>query len=357
MKSDPMESAAEAQPMDTTAKHHHAPHPVGPEADLAAVRELAEARRLMLGEIEKRIVGQRSVVDHLLVALFARGHCLFVGVPGLAKTLLISTVAEVLNLSFNRIQFTPDLMPSDITGTDVLEEDHTTGRRTFRFVQGPIFANLILADEINRTPPKTQAALLQSMQEYRVTAGGQTYPLELPFLVFATQNPIEQEGTYPLPEAQLDRFMFYVNVHYPSAEEEVEIVRSTTTAQRRALERVLSPHKIRELQELVLRVPAADHVIRHAVELVRLTRPKEPGAPDFVRDLVEWGAGPRASQYLILGAKARAILDGRMAAAVEDVRALAKPVLVHRVITNFRAESDNVSAEDVVTRLLETVKE
>ena len=343
--------------MDTTAKPHHAPHAVGPEADLAAIRELAEARRLLLAEIEKRIVGQRAVVDHLLVALFARGHCLFVGVPGLAKTLLISTVAEVLNLSFNRIQFTPDLMPSDITGTDVLEEDHTTGRRTFRFVQGPIFANLILADEINRTPPKTQAALLQSMQEYRVTAGGQTYPLELPFLVFATQNPIEQEGTYPLPEAQLDRFMFYVNVHYPSAEEEVEIVRSTTTAQRRVLERVLSPHKIRELQDLVLRVPAADHVIRHAVELVRRTRPKEPGAPEFVRDLVEWGAGPRASQYLILGAKARAILDGRMAASVEDVRALAKPVLVHRVITNFRAESDNVTAEDVVTRLLETVKE
>ncbi len=344
--------------MDTTAKHHHpVPHAVGPEADLAAVRELAEARRLMLAEIEKRIVGQRSVVDHLLVALFARGHCLFVGVPGLAKTLLISTVAEVLNLSFNRIQFTPDLMPSDITGTDVLEEDHTTGKRTFRFVQGPIFSNLILADEINRTPPKTQAALLQAMQEYRVTAGGQTYPLDLPFLVFATQNPIEQEGTYPLPEAQLDRFMFYVNVHYPSAEEEVEIVRSTTVAQRRVLERVLSPHKIRELQDLVLRVPAADHVIRHAVDLVRLTRPKEPGAPDFVRDLVEWGAGPRASQYLILGAKARAILDGRMAAAVEDVRALAKPVLVHRVITNFRAESDNVTAEDVVTRLLETVKE
>ncbi|HEX9291404.1 MAG TPA: MoxR family ATPase [Anaeromyxobacteraceae bacterium] len=343
--------------MDSPLTHPHPPpHAVGPEADLAAVRELAEARRLMLGELEKRIVGQRSVVDHLLVALFARGHCLFVGVPGLAKTLLISTVAEVLNLSFNRIQFTPDLMPSDITGTDVLEEDHTTGRREFRFVQGPIFANLILADEINRTPPKTQAALLQAMQEYRVTAGGETYPLDLPFLVFATQNPIEQEGTYPLPEAQLDRFMFYVNVHYPSTEEEVEIVRSTTTAVRRTLERVLSPHKIRELQELVLRVPAADHVIRHAVELVRMTRPKEPGTPDFVKELVEWGAGPRASQYLILGAKARAILDGRMAASIEDVRALAKPVLVHRVITNFRAESDNVSAEDVVTRLLERVK-
>jgi MoxR-like ATPase len=341
--------------MDTMTTHPP-PLPPSPDADLAAVRELAEARRLLLGEIEKRIVGQRGVVDHLLTALFARGHCLFVGVPGLAKTLLISTVAEVLNLSFNRIQFTPDLMPSDITGTDVLEEDHTTGKRAFRFVQGPIFANLILADEINRTPPKTQAALLQAMQEYRVSAGGETYPLDLPFLVFATQNPIEQEGTYPLPEAQLDRFMFYVTVQYPSAEEEVEIVRSTTTAARRALTRVLSPHKIRELQDLVLRVPAADHVIRHAVELVRLTRPKEPGAPDFVKELVEWGAGPRASQNLVLGAKARAILDGRMAASVEDVRALAKPVLVHRVITNFRAESENVKSEDVVTRLLEKVR-
>ncbi len=245
-----------------------------PEADLAAVERLAQARRLLLAEIEKRIVGQKEVVEHLLIALFARGHCLFVGVPGLAKTLLISTVAEVLNLTFNRIQFTPDLMPSDITGTDVLEEDHTTGRRAFRFVKGPIFANLLLADEVNRTPPKTQAALLQAMQEYRVTAGGQTYPLDLPFLVFATQNPIEQEGTYPLPEAQLDRFMFYVNVHYPSAEEEVEIVRATTGAVRPVLQKVLSPMAIRELQDLVMRVPAADHVIRHAVELARLSRPR-----------------------------------------------------------------------------------
>jgi MoxR-like ATPase len=342
--------------MEPTLTTHPPPHAHAPQDDLSAVKELAEARRLLLGEIGKRIVGQREVVDHLLISLFARGHCLFVGVPGLAKTLLISTVAEVLNLTFNRIQFTPDLMPSDITGTDVLEEDHTTGRRTFRFVQGPIFANLILADEINRTPPKTQAALLQAMQEYRVTAGGQTYSLDLPFLVFATQNPIEQEGTYPLPEAQLDRFMFYVNVHYPSAEEEVEIVRSTTIATRRALTRVLSPHQIRDLQELVLRVPTADHVIRHAVELVRLTRPKEPGAPAFVKDFVEWGAGPRASQYLVLGAKARAILDGRMAASVEDVRALARPVLQHRVITNFRAESDSVKPEDVIDRLLEQVK-
>ena len=303
--------------------------------DLRAVQELAEARRLLVSEIEKRIVGQREVVDTLLVSLFARGHCLFVGVPGLAKTLLISTVADVLDLSFNRIQFTPDLMPSDITGTDVLEEDHTTGRRTFRFVRGPIFANLLLADEINRTPPKTQAALLQAMQEYRVTAGGETYPL---------------------PEAQLDRFMFYVAVSYPSADEELEIVRSTTIATRPPLKRILSPHKIRDLQDLVLRVPAADHVIRYAVNLVRASRPNEPDAPDFVKENVSWGAGPRASQYLILGAKSRAILDGRMAASVEDVRALANNVLAHRVITNFRAESEGVSSGQIVARLLEKVK-
>jgi MoxR-like ATPase len=339
--------------MDTLAP---AQSPETQDADLAAVRDLAEARRLLVGEIEKRIVGQRDVVDALLVALFARGHCLFVGVPGLAKTLLISTVAEVLELSFSRIQFTPDLMPSDITGTDVLEEDHTTGRRAFRFVKGPIFANLLLADEVNRTPPKTQAALLQAMQEYRVTAGGETYPLDLPFLVFATQNPIEQEGTYPLPEAQLDRFMFYVTVDYPSAAEELEIVRSTTVAGRPPLRRVLSPQRIRELQDLVLRVPAADHVVRHAVELVRRTRPAEAGAPDFVRENVSWGAGPRASQYLVLGAKSRAILDGRMAASVEDVRALARNVLVHRVITNFRAESEGVTSAQIVERLLEKVK-
>jgi MoxR-like ATPase len=326
------------------------------DQDLRAIDELHEARRLLLGEIEKRIVGQKDVVDSLLVALFARGHCLFVGVPGLAKTLLISTVADVLDLSFNRIQFTPDLMPSDITGTDVLEEDHTTGRRTFRFVRGPIFANLLLADEINRTPPKTQAALLQAMQEYRVTAGGETYALDLPFLVFATQNPIEQEGTYPLPEAQLDRFMFYVTVDYPSATEELQIVRSTTIAQRPPLRRVLSPHKIRDLQDLVLRVPAADHVIKYAVDLVRASRPNEPLAPDFVKENVSWGAGPRASQYLVLGAKSRAILDGRMAASVEDVRALASNVLVHRVITNFRAESEGVTSAQIVGRLLDRVK-
>jgi MoxR-like ATPase len=330
--------------------------PPGTKDDLEAVEQLHEARRMLLGELHKRIVGQREVVDTLLVALFARGHCLFVGVPGLAKTLLISTVADVLDLSFNRIQFTPDLMPSDISGTDVLEEDHVTGKRAFRFVKGPIFANLLLADEINRTPPKTQAALLQAMQEYRVTAGGETYPLDLPFLVFATQNPIEQEGTYPLPEAQLDRFMFYVTVDYPSATDEVEIVRATTVADRPPLRRILSPHKIRELQDLVLRVPTADHVIKYAVDLVRATRPNEPGAADFVKDNVSWGAGPRASQYLVLGAKSRAILDGRMAASVEDVRALARNVLVHRVITNFRAESEGVTSAQIVERLLEKVK-
>ena len=291
-----------------------------------------------------------------LYALFSRGHCLLVGVPGLAKTLLVQTLAHSLELGFGRIQFTPDLMPSDITGTDVLEEDRATGRRVFRFVRGPIFANLLLADEINRTPPKTQAALLQAMQEYRVTAGGETYPLDLPFLVFATQNPIEQEGTYPLPEAQLDRFMFYVSVSYPSAAEEAEIVRSTTVATRAPLRRVLSPHKIRDLQDLVLRVPAADHVIQYAVELVRRTRPGEPGAPDFVKENVSWGAGPRASQYLVLGAKSRAILDGRMAASEEDVRALARNVLVHRVITNFRAESEGVTSGQIVDRLLEKVR-
>src|SRR5690606_38931319 len=244
----------------------------------------------------KRVVGQQEVIDHLLVALFAQGHCLFVGVPGLAKTLLISTLAQVLDLSFNRIQFTPDLMPSDITGTDILQEDRTTGRRELRFVKGPLFAQIVLADEINRTPPKTQAALLQAMQERRVTAGGRTYPLELPFLVFATQNPIEQEGTYPLPEAQLDRFMFMVDVGYPSEEEEVQVVMQTTRSSQVSLEKVLGPREILEMQELVLRVPAAEDTVRYAVSLARRTRPKEDDAPEFVRKYVSWGAGPRASQ-------------------------------------------------------------
>ncbi len=338
------------------------------DQDLRAVEEIARARADISAEVQKRIVGQTAVVDALLTALFARGHCLFVGVPGLAKTLLISTLAEVLDLKFNRIQFTPDLMPSDITGTDVLEEDQGTGRRAFRFIHGPLFANIVLADEINRTPPKTQAALLQAMQEQRVTAGGRTHALEAPFLVFATQNPIEQEGTYPLPEAQLDRFMFEVDVDYPSSDEEVTIVKQSTSAYKPPLKKVLSPARILALQELVLRVPVADHVVRYAVALARASRPPakngldktapvaKVGALDFVREFVSFGAGPRASQYLILAAKARAILDGRPAPTTEDVRALARPVLQHRLIMNFHAEAEGVQTVQLIERLLEVVR-
>jgi MoxR-like ATPase len=342
--------------MESAAPTPTPPLPDAPSEDLRAVEELAQAKAQILAQIEKRVVGQRDVVEHLLISLFSRGHCLFVGVPGLAKTLLISTLADVLNLSFNRIQFTPDLMPSDITGTDILEEDKATGHRAFRFVHGPLFANIILADEVNRTPPKTQAALLQAMQEYRVTAGGRTYPLDLPFLVFATQNPIEQEGTYPLPEAQLDRFMFLVDVGYPTAEEEVQIVKSTTGGAQPKLEKILSPERIIALQELVRRVPVPDHVVRYAVELVRNTRPKEPGVPEFVSKNVAWGAGPRASQYLVLAAKARAILSGRFVATVEDVRALARPVLRHRVLPNFTAESEGTTSVKLVDQLVASVK-
>jgi MoxR-like ATPase len=323
--------------------------------DLRAVEEIARARIEIKAEVEKRIIGQQAVIDQLLTSLFARGHCLFVGVPGLAKTLLISTLAEVLDLSFNRIQFTPDLMPSDITGTDVLEEDHATGRRVFRFIRGPLFANIVLADEINRTPPKTQAALLQAMQEQRVSAGGQTHVLAPPFLVFATQNPIEQEGTYPLPEAQLDRFMFQVDVGYPTADEEFAIVKQQTSAYRPITKKVLSPERIMNLQDLVLRVPVADHVVRYAVALVRATRPSESTLP-FVKENVAFGAGPRASQFLILGGKAKAILEGRPAASVEDVRALAHPTLQHRIITNFHAEAEGIRPRAIIERLLESVR-
>ena len=327
-----------------------------PHDDLKAVEALAAARSAVLEQIEKRVVGQREVVDHLLLSLFSKGHCLFVGVPGLAKTLLISTLAEVLNLSFNRIQFTPDLMPSDITGTDILEEDRATGRRELRFMKGPLFANIVLADEVNRTPPKTQAALLQAMQEYRVTASGRTWPLEPPFLVFATQNPIEQEGTYPLPEAQLDRFMLLVDVGYPTAEEEVRIVQQTTSGTPAPLAKVLSPQEILSLQELVRRVPVPDHVVKYAVELVRATRPKEAGALEVIRRNVAWGAGPRASQYLVVGAKARAVLAGRFAASVDDVRALARPVLRHRVLPNFTAESEGLTSVKLVDQIVERIK-
>ena len=323
------------------------------DADRQAVAEAAAARKAIVDQVSRRIVGQRAVVEQMLIALFARGHCLFVGVPGLAKTLLVSTTADSLNLRFSRIQFTPDLMPSDITGTDILEEDHATGKRVFKFIQGPIFAHLLLADEINRTPPKTQAALLQAMQEGRVTAAGKTYPLEPPFLVFATQNPIEQEGTYPLPEAQLDRFMFMIEVGYPDLADELEIVKRTTTDVDVAVEPVLDPARIVALQGLVRRVPVADHVVQYAVDLVRATRPNDPSAPGFVREYVGWGAGPRASQYLILAGKARALLEGRFTVSREDVRALARPVLMHRVLTNFHAEAARVQSVEVIDRLLE----
>jgi len=322
-------------------------------SDVSAVEQAAQAREAILEQVGRRIVGQKTVVDQMLIALFARGHCLFVGVPGLAKTLLVSTLAEALDLNFGRIQFTPDLMPSDITGTDILEEDHATGRRHFKFIRGPIFANLLLADEINRTPPKTQAALLQAMQEGRVTAAGKTYPLEPPFLVFATQNPVEQEGTYPLPEAQLDRFMFMIEVGYPNADEELEIVQRTTTDTEEAVEAVLDPERILALQHAVRRMPHNDVAMRYAVNLVRATRPDDETAPDFVREYVSWGAGPRASQYLILASKARALLAGRETYSRQDIRAVARPVLVHRVLTNFHAEAERVTSAGIVDRLLE----
>jgi MoxR-like ATPase len=321
--------------------------------DVQAVEKLNHARERIEAEVRKIIVGQDDVVEHLLTALFANGHCLLVGVPGLAKTLLIRTLARVLDLKYSRIQFTPDLMPSDITGTEVLEE--RDGRRVFRFIKGPVFANIVLADEINRTPPKTQAALLQAMQEHEVTAGGETHHLELPFFVLATQNPIELEGTYPLPEAQLDRFMYQVMVGYPSAAEEERIVAETTGATVATLQTALTGQEILELQKLVRRVPASEHVVRYAVRLARATRPTEAGAPEFVRKWLSWGAGPRASQYMILGAKTRAVLHGRFAPGVDDVRAVAPAVLRHRLVTNFNAEADGVKADRIVTDLLAAV--
>jgi MoxR-like ATPase len=325
-------------------------------SDREAVVELAQARDRVAAEIGKRIIGQREVVDLLLTSLFSAGHSLFVGVPGLAKTMLIATLSEALDLDFKRVQFTPDLMPADITGTEVLIQDRSTGERNFKFLKGPIFTNILLADEINRTPPKTQAALLQSMQEYTVTAGGDTHQLPRPYLVFATQNPIEQEGTYPLPEAELDRFMFFIGVDYPSQDEEQSIVQSTTGSQEPVIEKALGPERILQLQRLVRRVPAAEEVVNYAVRLVRASRPKEADAPDFVREYISWGAGPRASQYLILGGKARAVLNGRFAVNADDVRALARPVLRHRIITNFQAEVSSVTSVDIVDRLLERVK-
>lgn len=320
--------------------------------DVEAARRLGEARRRIESEIGKVIIGQQAVIEQTLICLLAHGHGLLVGVPGLAKTLLINTIARVLELSFNRVQFTPDLMPSDITGTEIIDEDEETRRRCFRFVPGPVFANVVLADEINRTPPKTQAALLQAMQEYKVTVSGRTYDLPAPFFVLATQNPIELEGTYPLPEAQLDRFMFSIHVGYPSLDEEREIVKSTTSAYVPELTRVLSAEDIGALQALVRRVPVADEVLDFAVRLASATRPDSPHAPEFIRNWVSWGAGPRASQYLILGAKTRALLDGRYTPSLDDVRAIAQPVLRHRIVANFTAEAENVRAPDIVERLL-----
>ena len=325
------------------------------DQDVQAVERFRDACAQLRGEIRHVIVGQERVVEEVLLAMFSRGHCLLEGVPGLAKTLLVRTLAQVLSLQFHRIQFTPDLMPSDITGTEILREDRTTGHREFEFVHGPLFANIVLADEINRTPPKTQAALLEAMQEHRVTASGKEYYLKEPFLVLATQNPIEQEGTYPLPEAQLDRFMFHVRVDYPAFDEEIEVVRRTTTQREPELQHVLTGDDIVALQDLVYRIPVPDHVYQYAVTLVRKSRPKEGDAPDYIRDWVAWGAGPRASQYLVLGAKARSILLGRGYASVEDVKAVAGPVLRHRVLLNFNAEAEGITSDDVIVKLVAEV--
>jgi MoxR-like ATPase len=321
-------------------------------SDVEQLARLARAVEQLRSQVARRIVGQQEVVEGILTAILAGGHALLIGVPGLAKTLMVSTVAEALRLSFNRVQFTPDLMPSDITGTEIIEEDLTTGKRAFRFVQGPIFANVVLADEINRTPPKTQAALLQAMQEHEVTAGGQTYHLPEPFFVLATQNPIEQEGTYPLPEAQLDRFMLELRVGYPTRTEEETIVEQTTGVLPTRLEPVLDADTLRAMQDLVRRIPVSRQLVRAAVALARLTRPGDPAAPPFVREYVEWGAGPRASQYLVLGAKARAALAGRPMADLDDVSSVAVSVLRHRVVTNFAAEAAGRTNDDIVRELI-----
>src|SRR5256714_15320500 len=323
--------------------------------ELAAVEKLQRGYHALKAELGKVIAGQEAVIEELLVALFCKGHTLLVGVPGLAKTLMISTLSRTLGLSFNRIQFTPDLMPSDITGTEVIEEDKTTGGRQLRFVRGPIIANVILADEINRTPPKTQAALLEAMQEHQVTAGGKMHRLPQPFFVLATQNPIEQEGTYPLPEAQLDRFMFNINVGYPSEEEEFQIGRLTTRGREINLQHGLRGEEGLQLPDIVRQVPTADHGIRYALQFSRLTRRTEGGCPDFVNEYVGWGAGPRASQYLILAGKARALLKGRYHVSTEDIRQVALPVLRHRIVTNFNAEAEGMKSDAIVKKLIDFI--
>ena len=343
--------------MVTSAVDPKSATPISAESAALFLQKFGQVKISLLRELHKVIIGQDEVIELLLSAMFARGHCLLVGVPGLAKTLMISTLARVLHLKFNRIQFTPDLMPADITGTDILEEDQSTGKRAFRFVQGPVFSNIVLADEINRTPPKTQAALLQAMQEYQVTAGGRTYPLELPFFVLATQNPVEQEGTYPLPEAQLDRFMFMVNIGYPTKAEERQIVRATTMETDATPEPVLSAADIQHVQKVLRKLPVSDHVIDYAVSLARATRPREEHTPTFINDYLTWGAGPRAAQYLVLGAKAHAILNGRLNVGCDDVRRIAKPVLRHRIFTNFSADAEGMTPDVIVDKLIAAVPE
>jgi MoxR-like ATPase len=319
--------------------------------DVELVEKLAEKIKQVKSEIAKVIVGQEEIIDQLLISLFSRGHCLLVGVPGLAKTLLIKTVAEVMDLQFSRIQFTPDLMPSDITGTEIIEEDAVSKKRDFKFISGPIFANIILADEINRTPPKTQAALLEAMQEHRVTAAGVTYQLPEPFFVLATQNPIEQEGTYPLPEAQLDRFMFNLWLEYPSYDEEIKIVETTTSEYKANLEKVVTAEEIINFQELVRKVPVADNVVEFAVKTANSTRPTNGNSPQFIKDWITWGAGPRASQYMILAAKTKAVIEGRYTPNIDDVRVAMLPVLRHRIITNFSAEAEGITSVEVINKL------
>lgn len=321
--------------------------------DIKLVEKLQQAYKRLRGEIAKVIVGQEDVLEQLLLCIFSRGHCIIVGVPGLAKTLMIRTLAQTLSLSYSRIQFTPDLMPSDITGTEVIQEDKTTGERIFKFLPGPIFANIILADEINRTPPKTQSALLEAMQEYQVTVAGKKYDLKPPFFVLATQNPIETEGTYPLPEAQLDRFMFYIIIDYPKLDEEARIVKETTVDYVPQVETVLNADDILALQAVVRKVPISDAILNYVLQIVRRTRPRTPEAFDFAQEWVSWGAGPRACQYLILGAKARAVLKGRLYVAAEDVRYVAYPVLRHRIITNYSAEAEGIKADNIIKLILE----
>ena len=323
------------------------------EKDLEALENLSKSRDLFFNEINKIVIGQKQILEQLFIALLSNGHTLLVGVPGLAKTLIIKTFSEVLDMSFKRIQFTPDLMPSDITGTELIDLDQETGQRSFRFFKGPVFANIVLADEVNRTPPKTQAALLEAMQEHKVTSGGKTYNLDEPFFVLATQNPIEQEGTYPLPEAQLDRFMFNLKINYPTNDEEIAIVRQTTKPVNDRLSPIMTKSEINSYQSLVRRVPVADNVVEYAVKLVSATRPNSENTPNFINESISWGAGPRASQFLILGSKAKAVLEGRPTPNIDDINSLAIPILRHRVLTNFNAETQGLKVEDLISQLLE----